>query len=68
MVSAEAPGAEVETLRLAVYGEGYGVNIRHPEAVGMPLGVTHIMSELRRFTTKITFQFIFPLTVKSNFR
>ena len=53
MVSAEAPGAEVETFRLAVYGESYGVNIGHPAAVGMPLGMADIMTELRCFPANI---------------
>ncbi|MFC1933778.1 hypothetical protein ACFLUK_02900 [Chloroflexota bacterium] len=39
------------------------MNIRHPSAVGMALGVAHIMTKLGQFATQITLQRFFPLTI-----
>ena len=47
MLIAQAPGAQVELLRLAVNGDGNRVDIGQPAPVGAPLGVAHIMTELR---------------------
>ena len=51
MPGAQAPGTQVHTLSLAVNDEGGGVNIGHPAAVGMPLGMAYVMAKLCCFTT-----------------
>ena len=43
----QAPGAKVESFRLAVYIYSGRVNIRQPAAVGMAFGMADIMTELR---------------------
>ena len=47
MLGAEAPGAQVSTFRLAIDEDGGRVNIGSPASVGVALGVTDIMTELR---------------------
>jgi hypothetical protein len=47
---AQASGAQVEPFWLAVYHDGDRVDIGHPAAVGVPLGVADIMTELRSFS------------------
>jgi hypothetical protein len=46
----QASGAKVKSLRLAIYNDSSRVNIGHPAAVGMALGVADIMTELRCFS------------------
>ena len=47
MLVAQAPGAQVEAFWLAAYSDSGRVNIRHPAAVGVALGMADIMTELR---------------------
>jgi hypothetical protein len=47
MLCSQTPGAEVKTFLLTVNNNRGRVNIWYPAAVGMPLGVTDIMTELR---------------------
>ena len=49
VLGAQASGAEVHPFRLAVYGDGDGVNIRYPAPVGVAFGVAYIMAEHRCF-------------------
>jgi hypothetical protein len=50
MLTAQASGAQVKPFRLAVNNtHGDGMDIGYPAPVGMALGVTHIVTELRRF-------------------
>ena len=51
MLSAQAPGAQVKPLGLTIYYHRRRVNIGQPLTIGMPLGVTHIMTELGSFAT-----------------
>jgi hypothetical protein len=46
MLTAQAPGTQVKPFWLAVYYDGSGMNIGHPAAVGVALGVADIMTEL----------------------
>ncbi len=46
MLSAQAPGAQVEPFCLTVNINGSGMDIGYPAAVGAALGVTDIMAEL----------------------
>ena len=62
MLSTQTPGAQVEPFWFAIYNNGRRVDVGHPAAVSMTLGVAHIMTKLRRFTTQITLQNFFPLT------
>ena len=50
MLSAQASGAQVKPFWLAIDDDGSGVNIGHPAAVGVALGVADIMTKLRRFS------------------
>jgi hypothetical protein len=61
MLSTQAPGAQVEPFWFAIYKNGSRVNIGHPAALSMTLGMAHIITKLRRFTTQITLQNFFPL-------
>ena len=63
MLSTKASGAKVEAFFFAIYGNRNWVYVRHPATIGMPLGVTDIMSKLRRLSTQITLQYIFSLTI-----
>ena len=47
MLCSQAPGAKIEAFLLALDDDGGGMYIWYPAAVGMPLGVTYIMTELR---------------------
>ena len=49
MLSAQASGAQVEALWLTVYSNSNRMNIRQPAAIGVALGVAHIMTELSGF-------------------
>jgi hypothetical protein len=49
MLVAQAPGAQVKPFWLTIYDDGSWVDIRHPAAVGVALGVTDVMTKLRRF-------------------
>ena len=46
MLGPQTSGAQVETLELTVYGNRGRVYIRYPAAVGMPLGMAYIVTEL----------------------
>jgi len=50
VLGAQAAGAEVHLLGLAVNHDGHGVDIGRPLPVGVALGVAYIMAEHRRFT------------------
>jgi hypothetical protein len=45
----QAPGAQVKMLCLAIDIDSSRVDIGHPAAVGVALGVAYIMTELRYF-------------------
>jgi len=47
MLTPQASGAQVEPFWLSIDSDGGGVNVRHPAAVGVALGVADIMTELR---------------------
>ena len=47
MLVAQAPGAQVKTFGLAIYGDSSRVDIGYPATVGMPFGVADIVAELR---------------------
>jgi len=47
MLGTQAPGAKVKPFRLAVNRDGGRVDVRHPAAVGVALGVADVMAELR---------------------
>ena len=47
MLGTKASGAQVSTFRLAINEDGGRVNIGSPASVGVALGVTNIMTELR---------------------
>jgi len=47
MLGAKAPGAQVNSFRLAINEDGGRVNIGSPASVGVALGVTDIVTELR---------------------
>ena len=47
MLGAQAPGAQIESLWLAIYGDSNRMNVGHPATIGMAFGVAHIMTELR---------------------
>ncbi len=47
MLAAQASGAQIQSLLLAIYGDNCRVNVRHPAAVGMALGMADIMAKLR---------------------
>lgn len=49
MTGTQASGAEVETLRLTIYDDGYRVNIGCPAPIGASLGMTDIMTKKRGF-------------------
>ncbi len=51
MLGAKTPGAQVYPFLLSVNDDGGRVDIGYPAAVGMPLGMAHIMTELCCFTT-----------------
>ena len=57
VVGAQAPGAKVKPLGLAVNGQGHRVNIGQPAAVGMPFGMTDVVTKLGRLTAYFAFQF-----------
>ena len=46
MLTAQAPGAQVEPLRLTIHDDCGRMNIWNPAPVGMTLGMAHIMTEL----------------------
>jgi hypothetical protein len=59
---AQAAGAEVHLLGLALDGYGHRVYVGHPHAVGAPFRVAYVMTELGRFATDIALQALSPLT------
>jgi hypothetical protein len=46
MLTAQAPGAKVKPFRLTIDNNSSRMNIGHPAAVGVALGVADIMAEL----------------------
>jgi hypothetical protein len=64
MLSAQAPGAHINTYRFTVFYYLSRVDIGHPAPVGMAFRMTYIMTELRRFAAYFTFHRIafLPLT------
>ena len=67
VVGTEAAGADGHPLWFSVYGKGNRVDIGHPAALGMTLGMAHIITEHRRFAADITLQFL-PLDHQIKFR
>lgn len=51
VLSTQAPGTQVEAFCPAVYGYLGGMDVGQPHPVGVTLGVTDVMTELRRFST-----------------
>ena len=49
ILSSQAPGTQVEPFCLAINNNFSGMDIRRKAAVGVPLGVTDIMTEHRCF-------------------
>lgn len=49
MLIAQASGAQVEALWLTIYHNSSRMNIRHPAAIGVALGMAHIMTKLSGF-------------------
>ena len=49
MLGTQAPGAQVEALRFTVYDNSSRLDIGHPAAVGMALGVADIITKLSGF-------------------
>ena len=47
VLGAKTPGAKINAFGLALNEDGGWVNIRYPAPVGMALGMTNIMTELR---------------------
>ena len=47
MLAAQASGAQVKPFGLALDNDGGGMDVGYPAAVGVALGVTDIMTELR---------------------
>jgi hypothetical protein len=56
VLGAQAAGAEVHPFRLALYGDGDGVDIGRPAPIGVALGVAYIMAEHRRLAAYIALQ------------
>jgi len=50
LLRAQAPGAEIKPFCLTINVYRCGMDIGHPAAISAALGVTDIMTELRRFT------------------
>jgi len=61
MQGTQAPCAKVKPGLFSVYNNRSRMDIRHPSAIGMVLGMAYIMAELGRFTAYITFH-LFLLT------
>ena len=49
MLVAQAPGAQVKPFGLAIYIDSGGMNVGHPMAVGVALGMADVMPKLRCF-------------------
>ena len=64
VLGTQAPGAQVKALLLPVYSNSSRVYIGSPAPVGPALGVADIMTEKRRFTAQIAFQFRFSLNYR----
>ena len=47
MLVAQASGAQVKPFWLSIDNDGGRVNIRHPAAVGVALGMADVMTKLR---------------------
>jgi hypothetical protein len=50
VLGAQAPGAHVKVLHLAIDEDAGGVDISYPTPIGMAFGMADIMTELRCFT------------------
>ena len=57
MLGAQASGAKVKPLWLAIYYDSCWMNIGLPVSVSSTLGVADIVPELGRFSTQIALQF-----------
>ena len=63
MLAAQAARAQVEALGFTAYGDGGGVYIGRPAAVGVALRMADIMPEHRRLAAQFTLQNVMaPLT------
>ncbi len=56
MLTAQASGAQIEMFGLTINNNGSRVNVRHPVALGVALGVADIITILRRFSADIALQ------------
>ena len=54
-LGAQAPGAQIKPLRLAVHGDGDRVDIGYPASVGVALGVADVVTELGDFAAYFAF-------------
>ena len=58
MLSAKASSTQVELFGLTLNYESNRVNIGHPAAFCVPLGMAHTMTKLRRLATYITLHYL----------
>ena len=63
MLSTQATGTKVKPFLFTVYCYRNRMDIGHPAASGMTLGVADIITELRRLATHLTLHNLFPLTI-----
>ena len=63
MLSTQASGAQVEMLCLAIDIDSSRVDIGHPAAVGVALGVADIMAKLWSFSAQIALQSRFSFDI-----
>ena len=59
MLRTQATGTQVKAHPLAIPDNGNRVYIGQPPTVGMPHGVAHIMTKLRRLATQLALQRLF---------
>jgi hypothetical protein len=57
ILGAEAPGAQVKVLRLAIDEDGGGMDVSYPAPIGMAFGVADVLTELRGLAAYIALQF-----------
>ena len=56
MLAAQASGAQVEMFHLTFNNNGSRMNVGHPVALGVALGVADIITILRYFSAEIALQ------------
>ena len=57
MLGAQTSGTQVKAFRLTIYGYRGWVYVGNPAAVGMPFGMTNIVTEQGGLTTQIALQY-----------